>query len=117
MPPVLQGYSDSVTWLLQQGADANCSNQGGSTPLHSAVSHGQANAMQLLVYMGLADTLAEDECGETPMGLAQSQGHTGLAQTLETAQYVSCMCLSLCPRESMQKGAFVTRCTCLLYMH
>ena len=95
--PAVQGYSDAVTWLLQQGADANCSNQGGSTPLHSAVSHGQADAVKLLVYMGLADVLAQDECGDTPMGLAQSQGHTALAQTLETAQYVSCVCLSLCP--------------------
>ena len=92
---LVQGCCGAVTWLLQQGADANCSNQGGSTPLHSAVSHGQADAAKLLVYMGLADVLAEDDCGDTPLGLARSQGHTALAQTLETVQYVSCMCLSL----------------------
>ena len=96
LPPV-QGYSSAVTWLLQQGADANCRNQGGSTPLHSAMSHGQADAVKLLLYMGRADVFAQDECGDTPMGLAQSQGHTALAQTLQTAQYVSYVYLSLCP--------------------
>lgn len=86
---MVQGYKDTVTWLLEQGADADCPNQGGSTPLHSAVNHGQTAAAEVLVYMGQAAVFAEDDCGDTPMALALSKGHTALIQQLETAQYVS----------------------------
>lgn len=84
-----KGYKDTVTWLLEQGADADCPNQGGSTPLHSAVNHGQTAAAEVLVYMGQAAVFAEDDCGDTPMALALSKGHTALIQQLETAQYVN----------------------------
>ena len=85
----MQGFRDIVTWLLEQGADANCPNQGGSTPLHSAVNHGQTAAAEVLVYMGQAVVFTEDDCGDTPMGLALSKGHTALTRQLEIAQYVS----------------------------
>ena len=77
-----------MQWLLHQGADANCPNQGGSTPLHSAVSHGQSTAAELLVYKGRADPHAEDECGDSPLSLALSLGHRAVASHLALAHKV-----------------------------
>ena len=81
-----------MKWLLQQGADAACANEGGSTPLHSAVSHGQSTAAALLVYMGQADPLAQDAYGDTPQGLAGSLGNASIAQHFAIAHYVRDIC-------------------------
>lgn len=86
---MLQGYTGAVAWLLHQGADANSPNQGGSTPLHSAAGHGQAAAAEMLMYMGLADALRVEMCGETPKSLALSLGHAGLARQIDLGQHVS----------------------------
>ena len=91
----LQGYTDAVKWLLQQGADATCHNEGGSTPLHSAVSHGQSMAAELLVYMGWADPLAQDAYGDTPQSLAGSLGHASIAQLFAAAHDVRSLCCKL----------------------
>lgn len=86
---MLQGYTEAVTWLLQEGANANSPNQGGSTPLHSAAEHGQAAAAKMLLHMGLADDLIVDTNGDTPKSLALSLGHAGMAQQIGLAQHVS----------------------------
>lgn len=86
---MLQGYTEAVSWLLQQGADANSSNQGGSTPLHSAAGHGQATAAEMLVYMGCANGSLLDMSSESPRSLALSLGHANIARQIDLAQHVS----------------------------
>jgi hypothetical protein len=86
---LLQGYAEAVSWLLQQGADANSPNQGGSTPLHSAAGHGQATAAEMLLYMGCANGSLLDMSSESPRTLALSLGHGNIACQIDLAQHVS----------------------------
>ena len=86
---MLQGYTEAVAWLLQQGADANSPNQGGSTPLHSAAGHGQAAAAEMLLLMGHANGLVLDITNESPRSLAMSLGHAGIAHQIDLAHAVS----------------------------
>lgn len=86
---MLQGYTEAVGWLLQQGADANSPNQGGSTPLHSAAGHGQATAAEMLMYMGCANGSLLDMSSESPRSLALSLGHANIARQIDLAQHVS----------------------------
>ncbi len=86
---MLQGYTEAVGWLLQQGADANSPNQGGSTPLHSAAGHGQATAAEMLLYMGCASGSLLDMSSQSPRSLALSLGHANIARQIDLAQHVS----------------------------
>ena len=85
----MQGHTAAIIWLLEHGADANSLNQGQSTALHSAASHGQAAAVELLMYMGLASASFKDTNGETPKDVALSAGHQGIAKQIALADHVS----------------------------
>ncbi|KAA6428792.1 MAG: hypothetical protein FRX49_01667, partial [Trebouxia sp. A1-2] len=84
-----KGYTEALGWLLQQGADADSPNQGGSTSLHSAAGHGQATAAEMLLYMGCANGSLLDMSSESPRSLALSLGHANIARQIDLAQHVN----------------------------
>ena len=85
----MQGHTAAIIWLLEHGADANSLNQGQSTALHSAASHGQAAAVELLMYMGLASASFKDTNADAPGVVAPSVGHQGIAKQTALAEHVS----------------------------
>lgn len=58
--------------LLYEGADPNCGNNAGRTPLHSAVCNKQLQLAKLLILEGAADPQARDLDGDTPRDAALS---------------------------------------------
>jgi ankyrin repeat protein len=76
------GTLETMTWLLERGADLNARNQRGSTPLHWAI-HDEAK-VRLLLSRG-ANVNARQVEGRTPVFLAASlgNGHAILRLALE----------------------------------
>ena len=68
---VKEGYNEAVTLLLDRGADVNCKDNEGYTPLHFAAREGCVCAE--IVYI-LLERGAEVNCktnkGKTPLGVA-----------------------------------------------
>ncbi len=69
---------ETVTYLLQQGADINAQQQHGFTPLHTAAQHGDADMIKLLLEHK-ADINAVTSEGETAMDIALKCKHTEAA--------------------------------------
>jgi ankyrin repeat protein/mono/diheme cytochrome c family protein len=76
------GSLETMTWLLERGADVNAKNRLGSTPLHWAI-HDEAK-VRLLLSRGAAVNARQLE-GRTPLYLAASlgNGHATLRLLLE----------------------------------
>lgn len=68
--------------LLERGADANATQEGGFTPLHAAAQHGDAELARLLLDHG-ADRSAATDDGRTAGAIAREQGQTEVAGLLE----------------------------------
>ena len=89
------GSEDGVQWLLTLPADTlDCSarsltgvtNNGGSTPLHTACSHGHAAVVAILMAHGGHEfASAADSDGDTPLTAAARRGHEAAALRLLTA--------------------------------
>eukprot|EP00967_Tisochrysis_lutea_P101901 scaffold153149_cov32-Tisochrysis_lutea.AAC.1 len=78
------GKLETMTWLIQMGADINAANSGGSRPLHSAVSSGQFEAAELLLSHG-ADKNATDEFGDSAIDVAKQRGMSAMLELLKAA--------------------------------
>ena len=71
-----------VAFLLDKGADINCTNSAWSTPLHGAAWKGHLKVTELLVIKGAA-TNARDQNDQTPLDVAVEQKHLDVAKVLE----------------------------------
>ena len=70
----LQGRTESVSWLLQEGADLHARGRGGATALHAAASGLEGTTvMQLLLAQGASPNVV-DEYGFTPLHRAIQNG-------------------------------------------
>ena len=67
--------------LLDRGADVNAKDKDGRTPLYHAAWVNAREVAELLITHG-ADVNAKDEDGRTPRDIAESEGHSELAQLL-----------------------------------
>lgn len=63
--------------LLDSGADANGTGEGGFTPLHSAAQHGDEDIVRLLLERGADPSLASEQ-GKRPSDLTDDDGIRGL---------------------------------------
>jgi ankyrin repeat protein len=69
------GYSSTVDYLLQRGADLEAVNRAGLTSLHVAASYGKVNVLQLLMDRGHRINCVQ-RSGLTPLHLACSNMHS-----------------------------------------
>lgn len=78
-----EGAADArtVEALLEHGAPANATAEGGGTPLHSAAANGDSEIVRLLLARG-ADPHARRDDGKTPIDLARQGGHEDVARML-----------------------------------
>lgn len=75
------GKSAILDWLLNHGANPNCSDISGSTPLHCAAAHGHQNAVLLLMYADAKLDARDDDCNQ-PLHLAAINGHVDCVKAL-----------------------------------
>ncbi len=67
---VRAGDLDLIRWLVEQGAEVNCSNDLEETPLHWAVYNGHQEAVKLLYELG-ADPSVRDADGLYPADMVE----------------------------------------------
>jgi ankyrin repeat protein len=72
---------EKVRALLDAGADIEAPSDGGYTPLHFAVRHGNTGAMKVLLDAG-ADINTKGSCGRSPLHLAASGDKAGVVRAL-----------------------------------
>ncbi len=75
------GRTEILDWLLDMGANPDCSDFFGSTPLHCAAMHGYQNAVLLLMY-AKAPLDRKDDDGNQPLHLAAVNGHADCVKAL-----------------------------------
>jgi len=75
------GNLETVTTLLNAGADINFKPQGGDAPIHSAAFQGHLLMVELLVRKG-ADLQSRGSKGATPLHRAAFRGHAATVQVL-----------------------------------
>lgn len=71
-----------VTSLLNWGAQANCQDKRGMTPLHYACGEGSSAELVTLLLDGGANIDQQDDCGMTALHYASSEGYTELVSLL-----------------------------------
>ena len=71
------GHTEAVNLLVEQGADVDCRNRDGATPLLSAAFLGQAKPVRLLIENG-ADVNARNNAGYTPLAALAADWPLGL---------------------------------------
>lgn len=76
---------ETVTLLLDRGADPNARQQVGYTPLMAAAGAGRDDIVSLLLSRGADPALVSDDA-KTAASLAREHGHTALADRLEVIQ-------------------------------
>lgn len=76
------GYEETVTLLVEKGADLNERDFEGWTPLMFAVTSGQRETVELLLEKG-ADTGRKENFGKTAAALAGIYNHHALADLIE----------------------------------
>lgn len=79
----MRGFDpDCVTFLIENGADVNCVNNFGRTPLHTAAKHGHMRVAEILIEHG-AKVNAADMRGVTPLDCAVTFGAEKTARFLK----------------------------------
>ncbi len=71
----------AMRYLLRQGANPNCADRSGWTPLHLAGEYGQDTMISMLLEAG-AEVDARDEDGWTPLMYAVRNGNTSSVRLL-----------------------------------
>ncbi len=74
--------TDVARWLIEQGADVNCLNPVGITPLHIAAFQNSWETADLLISRGARLDIRDDR-GRTPLDVAQECGNTRMVELLE----------------------------------
>jgi ankyrin repeat protein len=69
--------------LIAEGADPNCRDEIGQTPLHVAADQGSTGLVRRLLFLG-ADPNITDFDGDTPLDIAFFREHTDVATLLES---------------------------------
>ncbi|EED22696.1 ankyrin repeat-containing protein, putative [Talaromyces stipitatus ATCC 10500] len=69
MTPLHHASEDAIHRLVEHGADVNATSLNGMTPLHCATQNGNLDTIQLLIDHG-ANVNAKDEIGMTPLNYA-----------------------------------------------
>jgi len=77
-----RGDVDAVRALLEQGADADATNEYGATPLILATVNGHADVVQALIEGGADAALADTFYGRTPLQWATLGGASDIAPLL-----------------------------------
>jgi uncharacterized protein len=78
----LLGDAVAVRALLRQGADVNAPQGDGTTALHWAARHGDAELAQMLIYAGANIKAATRLGAYTPLLMASELGHAAVIETL-----------------------------------
>lgn len=68
------GHLEVARFLIKCGADVNCCEKGGWTPLHKAARNGHLDVVRLLLSRGVG-VQVRNEDRETPLILASMGGH------------------------------------------
>jgi uncharacterized protein len=68
--------------LIKKGANLNCRDGIGHTPLHAAADRGWKNLVERLLELG-ADPNLEDFAGDTPLDIALFREHSDIALLLD----------------------------------
>ncbi|NXP78360.1 ASB3 protein, partial [Ramphastos sulfuratus] len=76
-----QGYTEIMEILLKKGANKECKDDFGITPLFVAAQYGQLESLRLLVSHG-ADVNCQAKDRATPMLIAAQEGHTECVELL-----------------------------------
>ena len=71
-----RGYRDTLSSLLNKGANVDEKNFYGDTPIHGAASHGKTDCVKLLLERG-ANIEERNENGGTPIHCAAEAAHLG----------------------------------------
>lgn len=72
------GDTVGASLLIRLGASVNCQNNGGSTPLHSAVNNGRAEIVDMLLKHG-ANPKVVDCCGDSAADIVHTISSRGVA--------------------------------------
>jgi len=74
-------HGDVMAPLLTNGTSANCANENGATPLHTAAGCGNKGIVQMLLNNG-ANIDAKDNKSRTPLFFAALKDHVEIAELL-----------------------------------
>ncbi|MDO5464237.1 MAG: ankyrin repeat domain-containing protein, partial [Akkermansia sp.] len=66
------GSTEFIKLLLASGADVNCANTNGETPLHRAAEWERTECVRLLLTTPGIDVNKSDQSGRTPLNVARS---------------------------------------------
>lgn len=77
----LANSTETITLLLEAGADVNATQAGGFTPLHQAAAAGKREIVELLLKNGSRSDARCDQ-GKLPADYARERGHTSVVELL-----------------------------------
>lgn len=77
----LANSTETITLLLEAGADVNATQAGGFTPLHQAAAAGKREIVEQLLKSGALPNARCDQ-GKLPVDYARERGHTTVAELL-----------------------------------
>lgn len=80
----LANSTETITLLLEAGADVNATQAGGFTPLHQAAAAGKREIVEQLLKSGARSDTRCDQ-GKLPIDYARERGHTAVKEMLERA--------------------------------
>ena len=76
------GYTETLSKLVKNGANINIVNDKGMTPLHMAIKNGHTKTVKVLIAAGANISTASAINGWTPLYIACAKGHTAIVNAL-----------------------------------